>query len=402
MQKVVIVNLNGAAYHLEESAYSALGAYLERAERQLVDNPDRAEILGDIEQAIADKCRRYLVAHKTVITGAEMATILEEMGPVHDQAGTETGAAPATEPAAEGSNAATDGTGKTGDDPSARDDATSGAPTATTKRLYAMPDTGFISGVCSGLAVYFDLDVALVRIGLTLGALAELVFLHTPVLILAYITAMCVVPTADTSEERAAARGIPFTTQELINEAKRNLGRIGEHDWKHTRRQWRQQRRWERKYQRQMRKAHTWTWNWPAPAPAASYGSQVAAGIMTPLLTMVSVAAFWLTAYAVVSLASTGAVHGWPLPPDVPLWLGILGVVVVYQLFIWPIHLVRRASYYHLGGPDHAKFAALDGLIAISIGLAVVWGAFHYNPEVREWLRHIPEAWHNVVTSFKS
>ena len=37
---------------------------------------------ADLEQAIADKCANYMSAHKQVVTGAEMATILEEMGPV--------------------------------------------------------------------------------------------------------------------------------------------------------------------------------------------------------------------------------------------------------------------------------------------------------------------------------
>ena len=85
MQKVVIINLNGNAYHLEEDAYSALSAYIERAESHLRDNPDRREIVGDLEQAIADKCARYLGPGKNVITAGDMTTILDEMGPVHDE-----------------------------------------------------------------------------------------------------------------------------------------------------------------------------------------------------------------------------------------------------------------------------------------------------------------------------
>jgi len=47
MQKVITINLNGRAYQLDESAYEALRAYLNAAETQLKDNPDRAEILRD-------------------------------------------------------------------------------------------------------------------------------------------------------------------------------------------------------------------------------------------------------------------------------------------------------------------------------------------------------------------
>ena len=68
MQKVIAINLNGHAYQLDEPAYDLLRAYLDRAEVQLKDNPDREEIIADLEQAIADKCNRFLGPHKTVVT----------------------------------------------------------------------------------------------------------------------------------------------------------------------------------------------------------------------------------------------------------------------------------------------------------------------------------------------
>src|SRR5437762_13954905 len=82
MQKVISINLNGNAYQIEEGGYGALVAYLETAQRQLRDNPDRAEILADLEQAIAEKCQRFLSAHKTVVAAAEVDQIIKEMGPV--------------------------------------------------------------------------------------------------------------------------------------------------------------------------------------------------------------------------------------------------------------------------------------------------------------------------------
>lgn len=393
MQKVVIVNLNGIAYHLEEGGYVALGAYLDRAESQLRENPDRKEIIGDLEQAIADKCGRYLGAHKTVVTGADMATILEEMGPVHDEADT-TG----SEASAPG-HADRPGASASGSASSAREGE---EPGTAPKRLYRMLDTGVLGGVCSGLAVFLDMDVTLVRIGVALLALFEVLFVHTPFVLVAYLVALFVVPVADTSEERAAARGIPFNAQQLIDEAKRNFERIGERDWKHTRREWRKQRRWERKYERQARRAARWPpVGFPGSAPA-TYGSQLAAGFVTPVLTILSVAAFWLAVYAAISLASTGAVRGWHLPADVPLWLGLLGLLFVYSALVWPLHAARRASYFHLGGSEYWRYQAFDGFMSAILGIAIVWAAYHYNPEVREWLRHLPDAWHNVAGSFRS
>ncbi len=389
MQKVVIVNLNGNAYHLEESAYAALGEYLKAAEAQLRDNPDRPEIVGDLEQAIAEKFGRFLGSSKNVVTAADMATILEEMGPVHDGASDRSG---------EADGAA--GQSTEGPSASAREArGTSSGDGTTTKHLYLMLETGVIGGVCSGIAAYTDRDVTLVRVAVTLAALFEIGFLHTPLVVIAYIVLMFVIPVADTSEERAAARGIPFNAQQLIDEAKRKFEQIGQHDWRHTRREWKQQRRWERKYTRQMRRNYTFTW--PPPSPG-SYGSQVAAGFMTPILTLASVAAFWAMVYAAVSLASTGAVHGWQLPETVPLWLGLVSLLFLYNAIVWPLHAARRASYYRLGGPDHARYEAFDGVMSTLLGVAIVWAAYRYSPDIREWLRHLPDAWHNVVASFRS
>src|SRR5581483_8176711 len=44
--------------------------------------PDQREILADLEQAIADKCGRYLGPHKNVVASEEVAEVLREMGPV--------------------------------------------------------------------------------------------------------------------------------------------------------------------------------------------------------------------------------------------------------------------------------------------------------------------------------
>src|SRR5579872_6846118 len=68
MNTVIIINLNGNAFHLEEPGFQSLRAYLERAQAQLKDNPDRVEIMADLEQAIADKCAHFLSPHKNVLT----------------------------------------------------------------------------------------------------------------------------------------------------------------------------------------------------------------------------------------------------------------------------------------------------------------------------------------------
>src|SRR5262245_21244655 len=183
MQKVISINLNGNAYQIEEGGYDALVAYLEAAQRQLRDNPDREEIVADLEQAIAEKCQRYLSAHKTVIAAGEVDTILEEMGPVD------------------------------GGTPSPSSDSGSDrarAAGAAHRRLYRIADGAMLAGVCNGIGAYFRVDPTIIRV-----IFVGLLFLTKGGFTLVYLVLAFVLPQANTSEERAAAHGEPFNAQEL-------------------------------------------------------------------------------------------------------------------------------------------------------------------------------------------
>lgn len=87
MNKVITINLGGTAYQLEEGGYDALRAYLEAAAARLQGNPDRDEILSDIEGAIGEKFRALLASYKTVVAEKEVAAVLAEMGPIEADSG---------------------------------------------------------------------------------------------------------------------------------------------------------------------------------------------------------------------------------------------------------------------------------------------------------------------------
>jgi phage shock protein PspC (stress-responsive transcriptional regulator) len=366
MQKVISINLNGNAYHVEEGGYDALVAYLDGADRQLRDNPDRAEIVADLEQAIAEKCQRYLTAHKTVIAAGEVAAILKEMGPVD-------GADTSTDP-------------KTGSSGSPHSEAD--AP----RRLYRIADGEMIAGVCNGIAAYFRVDPTIVRI-----VFVGLLFLTRGGFAIVYIVLAFVVPQANTSEERAAARGQPFNARELIDRAKKHAaGYARRRDWRFWRRDAVASSRARRASMREARRAwrdsaRAWRWGGPYGPPAAvGYGTRVAAGLMVPVLTLLSVALFWLMLFAIFSLVTQADVFGVVLPDDVPLWVGIVIVVLVYQAVAWPLHMLRRSSYYVIGGP-YGTVAALDGLLSLAFVVAGIWLAFRYLPEVHELLQTLPD-----------
>jgi phage shock protein PspC (stress-responsive transcriptional regulator) len=207
MQKVVTINLNGNAYQLDESGYEALRAYLEHAEAQLASNPDKTEIIRDLEQSIAEKCVRFLGPGKTVVTTAEVDQILREVGPVDGGAG-----APPSTP-----HGARDASGG------------AGAP----RRLYQIREGAIISGVCNGLSAYFTLDPTIVRVAFVVAAVFEMAVTDRPPWMTGgiYLLLMFLVPYAKTSEQLAAAQGtsqsIPYKVQQTVEKLKAKFSMIG-------------------------------------------------------------------------------------------------------------------------------------------------------------------------------
>jgi phage shock protein PspC (stress-responsive transcriptional regulator) len=184
MQKVITINLNGNAYQLEEPGYDALHRYLSDAAGGLADNPDRAEILDDLEQAMAERCRRYLSSGKTVVPASEIERILTEIGPV------DAAAVPRS------------------------------VPGAAPHRLYQIREGAMISGVCNGLGAYFNIDPTFVRIAFLLTA-----FFHGAG-VLAYLLLMLLVPYAKTSDELAAQggnSGLPSRVQRFVEKLREKL-----------------------------------------------------------------------------------------------------------------------------------------------------------------------------------
>jgi len=224
MQKVVHASLHGHAYAIEEQGYEALRAYLERAAASLAGDPDRDEIVADLEQAIGEKCARHLGPHKTVVTTAELLRVLEEMGPVGapGAVGPEPASPPPPGPAA-GAAAQATGTGTGTGTATGTGTGTAAAGDAPPRRLYRILEGAFLGGLCNGLGAYLGVDANVVRavfVALTLvthGAWA-----------LVYLVLLFVIPAAGTSEERAAARGLPFSAQALVDEAKKRASRLGD------------------------------------------------------------------------------------------------------------------------------------------------------------------------------
>jgi phage shock protein PspC (stress-responsive transcriptional regulator) len=375
MQKVVTINLNGNAYQLDETAFAALRAYLDHAEARLKDNADRAEILADLEQAIAEKCSRFLGPHKTVILAAEMDQVVKEMGPVEEADG----------PAASSS-------APTGD---------TARPTDRVgpKRLYRIPEGAMWAGVCNGIAAYIHVDVVFVRIAFVVVTVVSLGWGALGYWALAFI-----IPEAYTADERAAAHGeAPFNAQDVIDEAKGFASEIRDHvtsSRRHWRRQIRQRRRdwrlqsqeWRRQW-RARAEAHR-TWDPAAAFSPVTYSPPPWTGLLLPIFSVVNLALVIAMVLTILSLVSTGAVFGLPLPAGMPMWAGLLILVVLFQFVAAPIRAARHLSHNAWGG-YYSWFAVWDGLFVMGVTVVGMWLLFRHMPPVhdlREFTQNLPDA----------
>jgi phage shock protein PspC (stress-responsive transcriptional regulator) len=378
MNTVIIINLNGNAFHLEEPGFQSLRAYLERAQAQLRDNPDKAEIMADLEQAIADKCAHFLRPHKNVLSAAEIDEVLKEMGPVQSENGADAGVGAGTPPNAESKS--------------------SGTSASAPKRLYQIREGAMLSGVCTGLAAYLNIDVTIVRIGFVLLAL-----LTSGVWILVYLIMMLVVPFANTGEEHAAAAGAPFNAQEVIDRAKKHYAEFK--DSKEWRRHWRQQRReWRRRWHEG---AYWWGHNLQRNVnqfSSGGYGGYVGTTLLIPFLAVFNAVLFCAWIAAIVSLATTGAIFGWVVPGSIPLWVSILILMVFYGMISRPLRHARRAIYFNTSGHSYYWFAAWYEILSTAVLILVCWYAYTHVPEVRDFFQHFAQnvtmMWNNIVESF--
>ncbi len=219
MNKVTTIHLNGKAYQMEESAYDMLRTYLDDARAKLENNPDKDEILQDVEQAMAEKCNAYLNQNKNVLTQSEIENVIREMGPVEDDA----------------SQSET------------KENSSQKETVDSKKKLYKIKEGAMILGVCNGIAAYFDIDVTLVRI-----VCVALTILTGGGWVAAYIIAALIIPYAHTAEQHAAAHGTAFNAQELIDHAKKNYAdmKANKNNWK---REWREnKRKWKREMRQNM------------------------------------------------------------------------------------------------------------------------------------------------------
>ena len=387
MNKVIIINLNGNAYQLEEGAYDALRAYLDSAGRRLEGNPDRDEIIADIEQAIADKFRALLGVNKSVVIASEVKTVIAEMGPVEN--GSEAGAAQG--------GAAAAGAPET---PKAAQGETAGAA----KRLYRINDGAMLAGVCNGLSAFLGIDVSIIRI---IFIVLSIVWGFGAVI---YLIMAILIPSATTPAEKSAAYGTPSTSQEFIKRAREGYyGGMKAFRDKHEYREWKRKfkqemRGWRQNLRREMHVnaqqwAHNWRQHWAQHAPPVLLGGW----LLAPFFALASLAVTLAAFYAVYSILVHGSAFGIAVPASIPHWAAIIILLFVIQFIIWPLKAMRHAFTYGYGPPYYHPFVHFWNAVAgIAMVVVLVWLFTHHPSQAHEAIRNLAHAIRDAAESFKT
>lgn len=354
MNKVTIINLNGKAYQLEESGYALLKNYLEEAERKLDSNPDKTEIMKDFEQAIAEKADKRLNFQKTVVTESEVNEIISEMGPVE---GEETKTETSQEKQEE---------------------------TSSPKRFYRIREGKVIGGVCTGLSAYFNVDVAIVRLIVILLALVTNGFA-----IIAYIIAMIIIPMADTDEKLAAAYGIPFNAQELMNRAKVEYG-SAKQSWKSWRKD--RKRQWRENIRRERMEMY------PSYHSAGSMILRTIFGLIAAAITIT-----WIV--GLITLFTIGGVFGiiWG---GMPIWIVAILFTICYGIIVSPFSYDSYSHCYEYGNVRYCGKGRCGGggiFPMLFFGL-ILWLVYHFVPESHPYFIQAGDAmqfaWTNIKHAF--
>ena len=130
MKKVIDVNIGRVNFSIEDDAYLNLKSYLDRFEATLTDKNEVKDIMEDVEIRVAEIFSKEIKYPNHVVDQKMVNKVIYCLGEI------------------ESSNEIHEMKDKK----------------QTTKRLFRNADDKKIAGVCSGLSIYFNVDVTLIRI----------------------------------------------------------------------------------------------------------------------------------------------------------------------------------------------------------------------------------------------
>jgi phage shock protein PspC (stress-responsive transcriptional regulator) len=196
MKTTVSVHLGGHLMHAEEDAHRSLVLYLDSIKNHLRNTEGREEILSDIESRFAELLLERWSGKSGVVTIVDVQSVIHILGSPMQWSEDSNDAFSETESV----NNKQSETGYR-----SNHDGESPAP----KRLFRDGSRRVIGGVSAGLAAYFGLDLALVRV------VVLLLGVFTGIGIFAYLVLWVAVPKARTTADRLAMQGRAVTLDSI-------------------------------------------------------------------------------------------------------------------------------------------------------------------------------------------
>ncbi|WP_143308658.1 PspC domain-containing protein [Chitinophaga vietnamensis] len=206
MKKIININLSGRLIPIEDSAYEILRQYLDSLKKYFSKEEGGDEIVADIEARIAELFQDKLKKGAHCITDDDVTSMKAAMG-----------------------------TPEQFDEEAPKEQAQQQQTqneyySRPRKRLYRDPDNKVLSGVCSGLGAYFNVDPVIFRIIFALLAIGGF---GTGILV--YFILWIATPSADTAAEKLEMRGervdlnnIRATIQEELQNVKGHVKSVGD------------------------------------------------------------------------------------------------------------------------------------------------------------------------------
>lgn len=195
MKKTVTINLGGIVFNIDDDACDRLSQYLSDLEKRFPED-ERGEILRDIEERMAELLT-YKLQNRNVVEINDVEEVIEVIGQP-EQIDDESGESAEQETT---SNAF-----------SSQDTTAGRQQVRRPRKLYRNSNDRMVSGVASGVAAYFDIDPAIVRILFVILTLASFGWG-----ILIYLILLIAMPEAKTKAQFLEMQGVEPTLENINN-----------------------------------------------------------------------------------------------------------------------------------------------------------------------------------------
>lgn len=185
MKKTLNVAIGGCSFTIDDDAYKTLEEYLDSFKAGLDNSSSSNEVMDELEMRIADLLKEK-IGRREVIDLSMVDAVLNQIGPISTR----------TVRSEESTSQQNEQQYRPGNQ-------------ETVRKFYRDAEGKKIAGVCSGLALYLNIDVTLVRI------IFLVAFLCGSAGFWIYIVLWIVAPEARTAAEKCELRGIPATAENI-------------------------------------------------------------------------------------------------------------------------------------------------------------------------------------------